>query len=84
MKPEVLSPRREPLLSFHLSSLSPYPISSHLGPWLDALSDQPKGIKTGLSLKAPQGKVLEQVEGGVGKTDFLEFLGRLNPSAAPL
>ena len=32
----------------------------------------------------PQGKVLERVEGGTGKTDFLELLGKLNPSAAPL
>ena len=31
----------------------------------------------------PQGKVLERVEGGMGKTDFLELLGELNPSAAP-
>ena len=32
----------------------------------------------------PQGKVLERVEGGMGKTDFLELLGKLNPSTAPL
>ena len=32
----------------------------------------------------PQGKVLEQVTGGMGKTDFLELLSRRNPSAAPL
>ena len=32
----------------------------------------------------PQGKVLERVEGGMGKTDLIELLGRLNPSAAPL
>jgi thioredoxin 1 len=32
----------------------------------------------------PQGKVLFQAEGGMGKTDFLELLAKLNPSAAPL
>ena len=32
----------------------------------------------------PQGKILEQVEGGMGKTEFLRLLGRLKPSAAPL
>jgi thiol:disulfide interchange protein len=32
----------------------------------------------------PQGKVLQQVEGGMGKTDFLELLAKLNLSAAPL
>ena len=32
----------------------------------------------------PQGKVLFQAEGGMGKTDFLELLAKLNLSAAPL
>jgi len=32
----------------------------------------------------PQGEVLKRVEGGMGKTDFLELLGKLNPSAASL
>ena len=32
----------------------------------------------------PQGKVLQQVAGGMGKTDFLELLGKLKTSAAPL
>jgi thioredoxin 1 len=32
----------------------------------------------------PQGKVLQQVEGGMGKTDFLELLAMLNLSAALL
>lgn len=31
-----------------------------------------------------QGKVLQQKEGGMGKAEFLELLGKLNPSAAPL
>jgi len=32
----------------------------------------------------PQGNVLERVDRGIGKTDFLKLLGKLNPSAAPL
>ena len=32
----------------------------------------------------PQGNVLERVDGGIGKTDFLKLLGKLNPSAVPL
>ena len=32
----------------------------------------------------PPGKVLVQAEGGMGKTDFLELLAKLKPSAAPL
>ena len=32
----------------------------------------------------PQGKVLDRVEGGMGKTVFLGLLAKLNPSAAPL
>ena len=31
----------------------------------------------------PQGTVLQQVEGGMGKTDFLALLGKLNPFPAP-
>jgi protein disulfide-isomerase len=31
-----------------------------------------------------QGNVLEQVEGGMGKSDFLKLLGKPNPSAAAL
>ena len=30
----------------------------------------------------PQGKVLERVEGGMGKADFLNFIGKQHPSAA--
>ena len=30
----------------------------------------------------PQGNVLKRREGGMGKTDFLELLEKLNPSAA--
>jgi len=29
----------------------------------------------------PQGNALQWREGGIGKADFLEFLGKLNPSA---
>jgi hypothetical protein len=32
----------------------------------------------------PQGKILFQAEGGMGKTDFLELLAKRNPSADPL
>lgn len=32
----------------------------------------------------PQERVLERVEGGMGKTAFLELLGKLSPSTAPL
>ena len=32
----------------------------------------------------PKGSVLERVEGGMGKTAFLELLGKVQPSAAPL
>ena len=32
----------------------------------------------------PQGNVLQQKEGGIGKADFLELLGKLNLSAASL
>jgi len=32
----------------------------------------------------PNGNVLERVERGMGKMEFLELLGRLKPSAAPL
>ncbi len=49
-----------------------------------ALSRYRVGVTPTTIITDPQGKVLEQVEGGMGKTDFLELLGRLNPSAAPL
>ena len=32
----------------------------------------------------PNGNVLERVEGGMGKTAFLELLGKVKPSSAPL
>ena len=32
----------------------------------------------------PKGTVLQRAEGGIGKADFLELLGKLNPSAALL
>ncbi len=31
----------------------------------------------------PQGKILQQVQGGIGKTDFLELLAKNTPSARP-
>jgi protein disulfide-isomerase len=31
----------------------------------------------------PQGEVLQRVDGGMSKTDFLALLGKLNPPAAP-
>ena len=49
-----------------------------------ALSRYRIGVTPTTIITDPQGKVLEQVEGGMGKTDFLKFLGRLNPSTAPL
>ncbi len=49
-----------------------------------ALSRYRVGVTPTTIITDPQGKVLEQVEGGMGKTDFLELLRRLNPSAAPL
>ncbi|NQV33235.1 MAG: thioredoxin family protein, partial [Phycisphaeraceae bacterium] len=49
-----------------------------------ALSRYRVGVTPTTIITDPQGKVLERAEGGMGKTDFLELLGRLNPSAAPL
>jgi len=49
-----------------------------------ALSRYRVGATPTTIITDPQGKVLEQVEGGMAKTDFLELLGRLDPFAAPL
>ena len=49
-----------------------------------ALSRYRVGATPTTIITDPQGKVLKQVEGGMGKTDFLELLGKLNPAAAPL
>ena len=37
-----------------------------------------------ITVTDPQGNVLQQKEGGIGKADFLELLGKLNLSAASL
>ena len=49
-----------------------------------ALSRYRVGPTPNTIITDPQGKVLQQKEGGMGKTDFLELLGKLNPSATPL
>ncbi len=47
----------------------------------DALSRYRIGATPTTIFTDPQGKVLERVDGGMGKTDFLAVLARLNPSA---
>ena len=49
-----------------------------------ALSRYRVGATPTTIITDPQGKVLQQVEGGMGKTDFLELLAKINLSAAPL
>ena len=49
-----------------------------------ALSGYRVGATPTTIITDPHGKVLERVEGGMGKADLLKLLGRLNPSAGPL
>jgi hypothetical protein len=44
-----------------------------------ALSRYGVGPTPNTIITDPQGKVLQQKEGGMGKADFLELLGKLNP-----
>ena len=46
-----------------------------------ALSRYSVGATPNTIITDSQGKVLQQVEGGMGKTDFLELLRKLNPIA---
>ncbi|HCN24662.1 MAG TPA: thiol:disulfide interchange protein, partial [Candidatus Marinimicrobia bacterium] len=46
-----------------------------------ALSRYGVGATPNTIITDPQGNVLQQKEGGMGKADFLELLGKLNPSA---
>lgn len=47
----------------------------------DALKRYSIGATPTTIVTDAQGNVLEQVEGGMGKSDFLKLLGRTNPSA---
>ena len=49
----------------------------------EALSRYRVGATPTTVITDPQGTVLQQVQGGIGKTDFLALLGKLNPSTAP-
>ena len=42
------------------------------------------GVTPTTIITDPQGNILERAEGGMGKTAFLELLGKVKPSAAPL
>ena len=46
-----------------------------------ALSRYGVGATPNTIINDPQGNILQQKEGGMGKADFLELLGKLNPSA---
>jgi thioredoxin 1 len=48
-----------------------------------ALSRYRVGATPTTVITDPQGTVLQQVQGGIGKTDFLALLGKLNPSTTP-
>ncbi len=49
-----------------------------------AVSRYRVGVTPHTIITDAQGKVLQQKEGGMSKADFLELLGRLNPSPVPL
>ena len=48
-----------------------------------ALSRYRVGVTPNTIITDPQGNVLQQKEGGMDKAEFLELLGKVNPSAAP-
>ncbi len=47
-----------------------------------AMSRYKVGATPSTIITDPQGNVLQQKQGGIGKTEFLELLGTLNPFAA--
>ena len=47
-----------------------------------ALSRYGVGATPNTIITDPQGNVLQHKQGGMGKTDFLELLGKVSPSAA--